>query len=82
MDENTSPPTGSPQAPVQPPERAPHSVRELIAIVLAGHLGVRKRVQRHSDFNRGNGLQVFVAAACYFALVVAGLVLLVLVVTA
>jgi hypothetical protein len=82
MDENTPPPPVSPEAPAPPPKRAPLSVRELIAVVLAGHLGVRKREQRHSDFSRANGLQVFIAAACYFALVVAGLVLLVLVVAA
>jgi hypothetical protein len=81
MEENTPPPAVPPDTPA-PPAREQLSVRELIAIVLAGHLGVRKREQRHSDFRRGNGLQVFVAAACYFALVVAGLVLLVLVVAA
>lgn len=55
----------------------PLTFRELITIVLSGHLGVRKRQQRVNDFGRANGLHVFVAAVIYFALVVTGLVILV-----
>ena len=57
--------------------RQPLTVKELAVIVLSGHLGVRKREQRVEDFNRANGLHVFLAAAFYFALVVTGLILLV-----
>jgi hypothetical protein len=53
------------------------SFKELLVIVLSGHLGVRKREQRVKDFGRANGLQVFVAAALYFALIVTGLIVLV-----
>lgn len=57
------------------------TVRELITIVLSGHLGVRKREQRVEDFGRANGLHVFVAAVIYFALIIAGLVILVTYIT-
>ena len=58
--------------------RRPLTVKELAVIVLSGHLGVRNREQRVEDFNRANGLHVFLAAAFYFALVVSGLILLVI----
>ena len=58
--------------------RQPLTVKELAVIDLSGHLGVRKREQRVEDFDRANGLQVFFAAAFYFALVVTGLILLVI----
>jgi hypothetical protein len=58
-------------------EKRPLTLRELITIVLSGHLGVRKREQRVNDFGRANGLHVFVAAVVYFSLVVAGLIILV-----
>lgn len=61
--------------------KRPLSFKELAAIVLSGHLGVRKREQRVEDFDRANGLHVFLAAVCYFALVVTGLILLVIYVT-
>jgi hypothetical protein len=57
--------------------KPPLSVKELLVIILSGHLGVRKREQRINDFGRANGLQVFVAAALYFALIVTGLIVLV-----
>jgi hypothetical protein len=57
--------------------RHPLTVKELAVIVLSGHLGVRKREQRVEDFDRANGLHVFLAAAFYFALVVTGLIFLV-----
>jgi hypothetical protein len=57
--------------------QAPLSFRELLAIILSGHLGVRKREQRVNDFGRANGLQVFIAAVLYFAFIVTGLVILV-----
>jgi hypothetical protein len=55
----------------------PLSFRELITIVLSGHLGVRRREQRINDFSRANGLHVFVAAVVYFVLIVSGLIILV-----
>ncbi len=58
--------------------RRPLTAKELAVIVLSGHLGVRKREQRVEDFDRANGLHVFLAAAFYFALVVSGLILLVI----
>jgi hypothetical protein len=58
-------------------ERRPLTLRELITIVLSGHLGVRKRQQRVNDFGRANGLHVFLVAVVYFALVVTGLIVLV-----
>ena len=54
--------------------KRPLSFRELLTIVLSGHLGVRKREQRVNDFGRANGLHVFIAAAIYFALLVTGLI--------
>jgi hypothetical protein len=53
------------------------SFKELLLIILSGHLGVRKREQRVNDFGRANGLHVFVAAVLYFVLVVTGLIVLV-----
>lgn len=57
--------------------RQPLSIRELVIVILSGHLGVRKREQRVNDFDRANGLHVFLAAAFYFALIVTGLIVLV-----
>jgi Protein of unknown function (DUF2970) len=61
--------------------KRPLSFRELITIVLSGHLGVRKREQRINDFGRANGLHVFFAALLYFAFIVIGLIALVIYVT-
>lgn len=60
----------------QEPQK-PLSLKELLMIVFSGHVGVRKREQREQDFERANGLHVFIAAAFYFALIVLGLVFLV-----
>jgi hypothetical protein len=57
--------------------QSPLSFKELLIIILSGHLGVRKREQRVSDFQRANGLHVFLAAVLYFSLIVAGLITLV-----
>lgn len=59
----------------------PLSFKELLVIILSGHLGVRKREQRVSDFRRANGLHVFLAAVLYFALIVTGLIILVAYIT-
>jgi len=61
--------------------RPPLSFRELVVIVLSGHLGVRNREHRVADFERANGLHVFLAASFYFALVITGLILLVTYIT-
>jgi len=63
------------------PQQPPLSFKELLVIILSGHLGVRKREQRVSDFRRANGLHVFLAAVLYFALIVTGLILLVAYIT-
>jgi DUF2970 family protein len=60
----------------------PLSFRETLSIVLAGHLGVRKREQRVTDFRRANGLHIFIAAAVYFMIIVAGVIMLVRYITA
>ncbi len=60
----------------------PLTFRETLSIVLAGHLGVRKREQRAIDFHRANGLHIFIAAAVYFLIVVAGVITLVRYITA
>jgi hypothetical protein len=57
--------------------RKPLTFREVLLIVLSGHIGVRKRRQREEDFRRANGLHVFLAAMFYFLLVVFGLIVLV-----
>jgi Protein of unknown function (DUF2970) len=57
--------------------KQPLSLKELLVIILSGHLGVRKREQRVNDFDRANGLQVFLVAVLYFALIVMGLIVLV-----
>ncbi|OUS09705.1 hypothetical protein A9Q90_02945 [Gammaproteobacteria bacterium 54_18_T64] len=50
---------------------------QTVLIVLAGHIGVRTRVQRKTDFERANGVYVFAIACMYFLLVIIGLILLV-----
>jgi Protein of unknown function (DUF2970) len=57
--------------------KPPLSLKELLVIILSGHLGVRKREQRVNDFGRANGLHVFLAAVLYFALIVTGLIVVV-----
>ena len=57
--------------------RKPLSFRETLSIIIAGHIGVRKRAQRVEDFHRANGLHIFIAAAVYFAVIVFGIVMLV-----
>jgi hypothetical protein len=60
----------------------PLTLRETLSIIIAGHLGVRKREQRVEDFHRASGLRIFIAAAIYFAVIVFGIVLLVRYITA
>jgi hypothetical protein len=60
----------------------PLTMKELLIIVLCGHVGVRKREQREKDFERADGLQVFMVAALYFAMIVVGLVFMVVYITA
>jgi hypothetical protein len=62
--------------------RKPLTLRETLSIIIAGHLGVRKRAQRVEDFHRANGLHIFVAAVIYFVLIVFGIGLLVRYITA
>jgi len=68
--------------PNRPPNKKPLSFRETLSIVIAGHLGVRKREQRVEDFHRANGLHIFIAAAIYFFVIVLGVVFLVRYITA
>lgn len=58
--------------------KRPLSFRELLIIILSGHIGVRTREQRAEDFDRANGLHVFLAAAVYFSLIVTGLIFFVI----
>lgn len=60
-----------------PSDKKPLTLRETLSIIVAGHLGVRKRAQRVEDFHRANGLHIFIAAVIYFVIVVSGIVLLV-----
>ncbi|MEH6593627.1 MAG: DUF2970 domain-containing protein [Halioglobus sp.] len=63
------------------PASAPLSLRETFSIIVAGHLGVRKAAQRAEDFRRASGLRIFISAALYFIVIVAGLIILVRYVT-
>ena len=55
----------------------PLSLREIMVIVLATHLGVRTRKQREEDFRRAHGLHLFIAGVFYFVIIIAGLIVLV-----
>ncbi len=55
----------------------PHTLLEVIGIVLSTHLGVRTAKQRQEDFRRANGLQLFIAGILYFVVIIIGIVLLV-----
>jgi len=48
-----------------------------VLIVLCGHVGVRTAAQKKTDFERANGVHVFVVAVLYFLLVISGLIVLV-----
>ncbi|MEH6550778.1 MAG: DUF2970 domain-containing protein [Pseudomonadales bacterium] len=48
-----------------------------LLIVISTHLGVRSRKNRVDDFNRANGLHIFVAGVIYFACIIFGLIMLV-----
>ena len=56
---------------------SPYGFWQTLAIVLAGHLGVRPSHKRKEDFARANGVHVFVVAVLYFVLVIVGLIILV-----
>jgi hypothetical protein len=59
------------------PHEKPLGFWRVFVIILSGHLGVRTRAQREEDFRRANGLHIVIAAFIYFAVIVAGLVVLV-----
>lgn len=63
-------------------DQKPLTLRETLSVVIAGHLGVRKREQRREDFHRANGLHIFIAAAIYFIVIVTSIVFLVRYITA
>lgn len=67
-------PEGNPEA---PDTTKPLSFREVMVILVSGHIGVRKRAQRAEDFRRANGLHLFIAAMIYFSVIVFGIVMLV-----
>ena len=75
--------TKKPETKLSEPELAPAplSLKETFSILVAGHIGVRKAEQRAEDFRRASGLRIFVAAALYFAVIVAGLIIFVRYVT-
>lgn len=59
------------------PNEKPLSFWESLVVVLSSHLGVRSATKRQEDFRRANGLHLFIAGIIYFALLIAGLILLV-----
>ena len=59
------------------PHEKPLGFWRVFISILSGHLGVRTRAQREEDFRRANGLHIVIAAFIYFAVIVAGLVVLV-----
>ena len=67
--------------PKSDPIPAPLSFKETFSILVAGHIGVRKAEQRAEDFRRASGLRIFIAAALYFVVIVAGLIMFVRYVT-
>lgn len=67
--------------PESEPAPAPLSLKETFSILVAGHIGVRKAEQRAEDFRRASGLRIFIAAALYFVVIVAGLIIFVKYVT-
>jgi hypothetical protein len=60
-----------------PEPTKPLSFREVMVILVSGHIGVRKHAQRAEDFRRANGLHLFIAAIIYFSIIVFGIVMLV-----
>ena len=72
-EQKTKPPESEPPAPL--------SLKETFSILVAGHIGVRKAEQRAEDFKRASGPRIFIAAALYFVVIVAGLILFVRYVT-
>ena len=67
--------------PESEPAPAPLSLKETFSILVAGHIGVRRAEQRAEDFRRASGLRIFIAAALYFFVIVAGLIMFVRYVT-
>ena len=46
----------------------------MLAIIVATHLGVRRREQRIEDFKRANGLHLFIGGLVYFVLIIVALI--------
>lgn len=63
------------------PDAKPLTLRETLVVVLATHLGVRSSAKRQEDFQRANGLHLFIAGVIYFVVLVAGLIALVVTVS-
>jgi hypothetical protein len=61
----------------QHPQPSNYGFWKTVVIVVCGHIGVRPSAQRKIDFERANGLHVFVVAVIYFALIIGGLIYLV-----
>ncbi|MGK0498807.1 MAG: hypothetical protein ACJAYG_000438 [Oceanicoccus sp.] len=58
-------------------EQEPLSLWQTVLIVLSSHLGVRPKHKREQDFQRANGLHVFIAGIFYFVMIVVLLIVLV-----
>lgn len=56
----------------------PLTLLETFVVVLSTHLGVRSSAKRQEDFQRANGLHLFIVGVVYFALLIGGLIALVL----
>lgn len=46
----------------------------MLGIIVATHLGVRRREQRIEDFKRANGLHLFIGGLVYFLLIIVALI--------
>lgn len=77
MPHQRPPDVASDETPSQTTPAAPYGFWRTVVIVLCGHLGVRPAHKRREDFQRARGPYVFAVAVLYFALVIAGLIVLV-----
>lgn len=55
----------------------PLSIWRTLLVVFSTHLGVRPREKREEDFQRANGLHVFIAGIVYFVIILALMITLV-----
>src|SRR5690606_32879949 len=77
MPHQRPPDVASDETPSPTTPAAPYGFWRTVVIVLCGHLGVRPAHKRREVFQRARGPYVFAVAVLYFALVIAGLIVLV-----